>query len=127
MAISAANRRAIRERAGHRCEYCHIEQAAFPFAQFHIEHIIAKQHGGGEDLSNFCLACHWCNCFKGPNIATLVDGALVPLFHPRLDGWFDHFDIRIDEIVGKTTLGIGTVALLNMNDDDRRRIRATGG
>lgn len=124
MAIFAAQRRIIRERAGNRCEYCAIEQDWVPFARFHIEHIIAKQHGGGEELDNFCLSCHWCNLFKGPNIATIVDEVLTPLFHPRRDRWSDHFYLQGDAVIGKTTIGQGTLILLNMNDEDRRRLRA---
>lgn len=123
MVIGAALRREIRERAQLRCEYCSLDQDEFPFAVFHIEHVIARQHGGTDDADNLCLACHWCNLHKGPNIATLVDGVIVPLFHPRTDQWADHFMRRGDLIVGLTPVGIGTVKLLNMNDDDRRRIR----
>ena len=123
MTIGAALRWEVRLRAGLRCEYCSLEQNEFPFTMFHVEHVIARQHGGSDESENLCLACHWCNLHKGPNIATLVDGRLVPLFHPRCDRWFDHFIRRGDLIVGLTPIGFGTVALLNMNDDDRRRIR----
>ena len=34
----------------------------------HIEHIVAKQHGGLDDFSNLALACHRCNDQKGPNL-----------------------------------------------------------
>ncbi|HXK00748.1 MAG TPA: HNH endonuclease [Verrucomicrobiae bacterium] len=34
----------------------------------HVEHIIAKQHGGSGDAENLALACHRCNLQKGPNL-----------------------------------------------------------
>ena len=123
MAIGVVLRREVRDRAVGRCEYCSLSQDEFPFAVFHVEHVIARQHGGNDTSDNLCLACHWCNLHKGPNIATLVDGLLVPLFHPRRDNWLDHLARHGDLIVGLTPVGIGTVALLNMNDEDRRRIR----
>ncbi len=43
-------RQFVRERAGRRCEYCHIPDAALPAASFHVEHILAKQHWLGAIL-----------------------------------------------------------------------------
>lgn len=123
MAIDTALRRLVRQRAANRCEYCHCHQEDLPFVTFHVEHVIPKQHGGSDDESNLCLACHWCNFHKGPNLATHFDGQLVPLFHPRTQKWDEHFAIEGDRIVGLTPIGRGTVELLNMNDDDRREIR----
>ncbi len=45
------------ERAGGRCEYCQLHQDEYEHQAFHIEHIIAKQHGGADDPDNLCLAC----------------------------------------------------------------------
>lgn len=101
-----------------------MRQEDLPFVTFHVEHIIARQHGGTDDADNLCQACHWCNFAKGTNLATLVDGRLVPLFNPRDDVWPEHFVRRGDQIVGLTPAGRGTVTLLNMNDDDRREIRS---
>lgn len=123
MAIDRALRRVVRQRAKNRCEYCGCHQEDLPFVTFHVEHIVAKQHGGSDDESNLCLACHWCNFFKGPNLATHVDGQLVPLFHPRQQQWNEHFAVEEDRIVGLTPIGRGTVELLNMNDEDRREFR----
>ena len=123
MVVGAALRREVRLRAVGRCEYCDLTQDEFPFAMFHVEHVIAKQHGGTDTSDNLCLACHWCNLHKGPNIATLVDGNLVRLFHPRRDRWSEHFMRNGDLIVGLTPVGVGTTLLLDMNDNDRRRIR----
>lgn len=123
MAIDAALRRFVRHRADDRCEYCHCHQDDWPFVAFHVEHIVARQHGGTDEEANLCLACHWCNCFKGPNLATQVDGKLVPLFHPRTQPWSEHFMVVGYHIVGLTPVGRGTVELLQMNDDDRIELR----
>lgn len=123
MAVDAATRRFVRQRAGDRCEYCRLHQDDQPFLTFHIEHIVARQHGGSDHEANLCVACHWCNLHKGPNLTTLVDGEMVALFHPRTQEWTAHFEIRRDRVVGLTKVGRGTAALLNMNDEDRCELR----
>jgi len=66
-----------------------VSIAAFPrhFTRppFEIDHIIARQHGGGTLLSNLALSCLHCNAHKGPNIAGLdpLTRKLTKLFHPR--------------------------------------------
>ena len=55
--IDAATRVFVWERANGRCEYCHLHQNDYEFQTFHVEHIIAKQHGGRDDTDNLCLAC----------------------------------------------------------------------
>ena len=71
---------------------------------FHIEHIIAKQHGGGEAEDNLALACHRCNLQEGPNLSGIDPdtGALVPLFHPHRDLWGEHLQLRSFRIEGLT-------------------------
>ena len=100
-------RHKVRTRAGGACEYCRIPQSASPFIAFHVEHIVARQHGGLDELDNLALACSHCNFHKGPNIAALdpVTGGLSPLFHPRLDTWNDHFKFAGTTVVGVTNVG----------------------
>ena len=57
----------VRRRAAGLCEYCRIPEAAFR-RPFHIEHVIARQHGGVTELDNLALACWTCNLKKGPNL-----------------------------------------------------------
>jgi len=59
--MDSAVRELVRGRAKNRCEYCRLPQSAVLFAPFHIEHIVARQHGGGDDPSNLALACDGCN------------------------------------------------------------------
>ena len=47
----------MRQRAGHRCEYCQLDQNDSPLAALHVEHIIAKTHGGGDELENLAQRC----------------------------------------------------------------------
>ncbi len=124
MAIDAALRRFVRQRAADHCEYCGLHQADLPFVMLHVDHVISKQHLGSDEADNLCLACHWCNFNKGTNIATRESAALVPLFNPRTQAWDEHFALSRGRIVGLTPIGRGTVRLLDMNDEDRRQIRA---
>ena len=118
-------RQFVRERSSHRCEYCRLPQAAEPFFTYHVEHVIARQHGGGDDIGNLALACCHCNSQKGPNLSGLdpESGALVRLFNPRHDEWDQHFERNGVLIVGRTAIGRATVGLLKMNAADRRRLR----
>src|SRR5437867_825446 len=65
-------RRRVIERAGNRCEYCRLSQEHELFGTFHIEHIIARQHGGDDSEGNLCLACSSCNLHKGPIVAESI-------------------------------------------------------
>jgi len=121
----------VRQRAGARCEYCGMPEnvSAYPH---HIEHIIARKHGGTSDLDNLAWACFQCNVAKGSDIASYdeVTGALTPLYNPRLDSWEDHFEVIEDAIVGKTAIGRVTVKLLQMNHPEqveKRRLLIAAG
>jgi hypothetical protein len=75
----------VRQRAGNRCEYCGLPQDASAL-RFHIEHIIARQHGGNDDTMNLALACPECNYQKGTNLSGIDPdtGKTTLLFHPRV-------------------------------------------
>lgn len=118
-------RESVRQRAEDRCEYCRLPQAAAPFVPFHVEHVIARQHGGSDDSENLAWACHRCNAYKGTNIAGVdpQTRVIVPLFHPRTDHWSEHFLVQDVEIVGLTATGRATVQLLRFNDGYRVELR----
>ena len=111
------------ERAGRRCEYCRLHQDDADFSTFHVEHIIAKQHGGTDGDDNLCLACGECNWSKGPNLAGLIGGKLYPLFHPRRQNWKRHFRWDQTILAGKTYSGRVTVQVLNINESSRVMLR----
>lgn len=113
----------VRQRAGNRCEYCLLHEGDSDYQPFHVEHIISRQHGGTDHSENLCLACADCNWAKGPNLAGLLDGKLVPLFHPRRQRWNRHFFWELTTLVGRTKAGIVTVQVLNMNHAARLVLR----
>ena len=123
--MDAAARTLVRRRADNRCEYCLLRQE-YSHLTHHIEHIVAKQHGGSDDIDNLALACHRCNLNKGPNLTgfDLESGEIVPLFHPRRDRWAEHFVLRGPRIEGLTAMGRTTVHVLGMNDARRLDLRA---
>ena len=100
----------IRERAAHRCEYCHLPALASQ-APLEVEHIIPRKHAGATEPGNLALACLHCNRHKGVNISGFQQpgGALVRLYHPRTDGWHRHFRVRAGWITGRTAIGRATV------------------
>ena len=115
--VSPALDQHVRARAAHRCEYCRLPQSAVRLT-FPVDHVIARQHRGLDVPDNLALACTRCNSKKGPNIATLdpADAGLIRLFHPRQDGWGDHFAWRGAAIIGTSAIGRGTAALLDVNE-----------
>jgi hypothetical protein len=119
--MDAELRDLVRRRAEGRCEYCRLPDAAQRLP-FHVEHIIARQHGGGNDIDNIAWACDRCNAYKGPNLSSVDPdaGNVVELFHPRRDVWDEHFIMRGPEVHGLSPTGRATVRLLQMND--RRRV-----
>jgi hypothetical protein len=96
----------------------------YPLA-FHVDHIIARQHGGTTMLDNLALACLHCNRHKGPNIGGRDPGTgeFGRLFHPRLDVWSDHFVFAGPGLIGKTVTGRITIQVLAVNDPDFLAVR----
>lgn len=123
--MRASLRAAVVRRAKSRCEYCHLPQAAVDIT-FHIEHLIARQHGGKTVLTNLAMACPFCNAVKGPNLSSLDprSAKLVRLFNPRKDKWDDHFGLVGFRIQGKTAVGRATEFLLELNSERMCRLRA---
>ena len=77
-------------------------------------------------LANLCLCCIRCNLKKGPNIASIdpETDLVVGLYHPRRHSWQEHFVISAEGIIqGLTAETRSTVQLLDMNDEDRVRLR----
>lgn len=108
----------VARRAFHRCEYCHAPELVFNFP-FEVEHVIPVSQGGEDEESNLALACRSCNLHKGADVRGVdpASGEAVRLFHPRIDGWREHFQVdqvtaRID---GVTPIGRATASRLNVN------------
>lgn len=119
ISISDTMRRAVRQRAGNRCEYCQSHQE-YVMGQLQIDHIMPVAKGGANALENLCLCCELCNQYKW----TRTDGIdpqtrqRVALFHPRRDRWSEHFAWSGDgtEILGLTPCGRATVNALKLNN-----------
>lgn len=125
MKIPDETREAVKRRARNACEYCRLPQSA-SILPHQVDHIVARQHHGADDVENRCLCCLRCNLKKGPNLASIELGTdhLVPLFHPRRQKWRDHFSLNTDgKLQGRTPEGRVTVQLLEMNDADRVALR----
>jgi HNH endonuclease len=123
--VDAATRDIVRRRAENRCEYCLLPQE-YSRLTYHIEHIVAIQHGGSGTTDNLALACQRCNRHKGPNLSGIdpVGGEVVPLFHPRRDRWSEHFLFRGALIEGITPIGRATERVLAMNGARRVDLRS---
>ena len=116
----------VRARAGFRCEYCRLPEVAHP-GTFEREHIIALKHGGTSALSNLAFSCPHCNQHKGPNLAGIdrqkSPTRLIRLFHPRLHTWTYHFRWHGAELVGRTSIGRVTIAVLGINESVHLALR----
>lgn len=124
--VTPALRRSVYERAKGCCEYCR-SQAHFATESFAVEHIIPRHAGGETVLENLALACFGCNSYK--HIKTVgIDphtNEEVPLFHPRLQQWSEHF-VRANnftEIVGLAATGRATVMILQFNRSELINLR----
>jgi hypothetical protein len=119
-------------RADHRCEYCRLPEADAPVTPLHVEHIIARKHGGSSRASNLAAACHHCNFHKQTDLAGIDSrtGRHTLLFNPRRHKWERHFRWKGVFLLGRTAIGRATVAVLSMNHDDvidlRERLQVEG-
>jgi hypothetical protein len=123
--MDARTRNLVRRRAGGYCEYCRLPETAIPLATLQIEHVVARQHLGGDEPDNLAMACPWCNRAKGPNLSgrDSQTGAIVPLFNPRTQEWDEHFYHDGALVVGITAIGRATVQVLAMNRFDLVKLR----
>ena len=122
--IPVALRTEVQQRAGGCCEYCriHEDDTGLPHEP---DHIVAEQHGGQTTAENLAYSCYHCNRFKGANMASIDPETNQPilLYHPRRDTWAVHFRIEDARIVGLTSVGRATAALLKFNAPERLESR----
>ena len=114
----------VRGRARERCEYCHFPEA-FAELPFHLDHVVARQHGGRTISSNLAWTCCFCNRYKGPNLSGVdpLTERVVKLFNPRSDVWDEHFQWDGAELVGNTTKVRATIRVLAINRQDAIAVR----
>jgi|SRR6185312_4969384 hypothetical protein len=118
--MDASLARRVRERAGHRCEYCLLPEA-YSSIPFEIDHVVPEQHGGATAFSNLALACFADNHHKGPNLASIdpKDGRKAWLFDPRRHQWHRHFRWKDAVLMGRTPIGRATIAVMQINAPHR--------
>jgi len=119
-ARTPADRRAVFERAGHRCEYCQTSRRVMGMPLV-VDHIVPRSLGGSDVADNWCAACYRCNEFKAnrTHASDPATGTLVPLFHPRQQTWRDNFAWANGgtHAVGLTASGRATVIALHFNNE----------
>ena len=124
MTSRAELERQVAQRAADRCEFCGMHQG-LQGATFHLEHVVPASPGGTTAFENLAWACPGCNLRKSDRVDMLDpdSGTTVPLFHPRLHRWHEHFEWDDYQILGLTPIGRATIAALDLNGPRRIRIR----
>ena len=124
--VTARQREKVAARARGCCEYCR-SQVEFATQSFSVEHIIPRSQGGKTELDNLALACQGCNGHKYTKTEGYdsVSGEFVPLYHPRLQEWREHFCWNDDFtlMLGITPTGRATVETLHLNREEVRNLR----
>ena len=113
-------RKQVTQRAGYRCEYCHVHEDD-AFFTFPIDHIISLKHGGTTVAENLAYTCFPCNSNKGSDIGTVLlpDMTFIRLFNPRMDEWTAHFTLQNGIFYPKTLEAQATIKILKLNDKNR--------
>jgi len=116
--VSKKLRAEIAHRAGGQCEYCRTP-AAFSTAPFVAEHIQPRARGGLTLSDNLVYACIGCNGYKQDKIEGFDSGSqtMVPLYHPRMHRWSEHFAWNEDFLllIPLTDIGRVTISKLQLN------------
>lgn len=124
--ISIELQRQIRSRFADCCAYCRTAEA-LTATTFEFEHITPRSAGGETVFENLCLSCPSCNRYKAQRqtVSDRIAEQMVPLFHPHLQLWMDHFTWTEDatEIIGFTAVGRATIFALKMNRPQLTRVR----
>lgn len=124
--MPAALKRLVRVRFVNRCAYCRTAEG-LTATHFEIEHIEPRAAGGETIFANLCLSCPMCNRFKSDSLLAVdpITATSVPLFHPQLQLWQEHFAWSDDatEIIGRSPVGRATIGALRMNRPAMIRVR----
>ncbi len=116
--IPRATRRAVRERANHRCEYCQHPDT-FACGPFACEHVLPRVEGAGDNIDELAWSYAACNGhkYKKTKQRDPISGRLIALFNPRHQRWARHFQWSDDSllVIGRTATGRATVEALQLN------------
>jgi HNH endonuclease len=118
--ISESLKKRVIQRANNCCEYCLMENDV-SFIPHQIDHIVSLKHEGLTNFDNLAYACFSCNNNKGSDIGTMLlpDKIFIRLFNPRIDFWYEHFEMESGVIYAKTNIAQATIKILKMNEIDR--------
>lgn len=121
--VGAELRRRVTRRAAGFCEYCLINEED-TFFGCQMEHVVSEKHGGATVAENLALACTPCNRRKGSDIGSIDPDTrrYVRFYHPRVDGWTEHFAFaeRWSSIEPRTDVGAVTTRILSLDAAERR-------
>ncbi len=116
--ISVQLQRQIRDRYFHACAYCRTAESLTGMT-FEFEHIRPRSLGGETLFENLCFACPNCNRYKAERKMAVdpVTEETVPLFHPQLQVWKEHFAWSENglELMGLSPIARATIVALKMN------------
>lgn len=118
--ISPELRSLVSARADGICEYCLIAEDD-SYYRHEIDHIISLKHDGLTVPENLALACVFCNRSKGSDIASFgnVPTERIRFYNPRTDIWSEHHRLVGARILGLTEIGIVTIRVLQIDQQDR--------
>ncbi|MFN0108147.1 MAG: HNH endonuclease [Blastocatellia bacterium] len=123
---TAAQRRAVENRAGGVCEYCHCLKRFVP-EPFNVEHVIPVVRGGKTEIGNLAWACAGCNYHKHDKVEAVdpQTDLIVALFNPRRHRWEEHFAWNEDAklMIGLTATGRATIHVLWLNREELINLR----
>lgn len=92
---------------------------AYAPESFSVEHIVPRSKRGKSRADNLALSCQGCNNHKFTRTRALdpVTELMVPLYHPRLHEWHEHFGWLPDarRLIGVSPTGRATVEMLRLN------------
>lgn len=66
--VPPAVRDLVRQRAGGKCEYCHVLER-WQYVPFTVDHVVPIAEGGADGPDNLALACFHCNRKKSDRLA----------------------------------------------------------
>lgn len=58
----------VLKRDGFRCQYCGADPKKDESVILHVDHIIPKSKGGGDEMENLVTSCFKCNIGKSNNL-----------------------------------------------------------
>ena len=116
--VSQKIRQLVFTRADHLCEYC-CPPMSHSLDPFNVEHIVPLSKNGTNELDNLACSCGGCNGHKHNKMETLdpVSNLIVPIYHPRLMVWQNHFtwSSNFTELIGISSIGRATIETLRLN------------